>query len=184
MQGVKEVNDALSQLVFEVEFLALCDLLATLDQVACPLINVLQEILSCSLQQQDLVVVVTMVRQIAAFFAHQLVVHRAVSHIVPSVIGAQVELAARARVLLVRLLLRVTWLVCIDLTLHIQVSVSIKLSWNICIAKLLVQLARPLVDSGVSDLASEVITRVCSDPYCATVGRLHDLLAKACSLRL
>ncbi len=51
MQRVEKVYDTLSQLVFQVKFLALGYLLSTRDQVACPVVNVLQEILSGGLEQ-------------------------------------------------------------------------------------------------------------------------------------
>lgn len=45
MQRVKKVNDALSELVFEVKLLALSYLLSARDQILCSVVNILQEIL-------------------------------------------------------------------------------------------------------------------------------------------
>ena len=59
------------------------------------LVHVLDEILSCSLQQKDLVVVVTMVGEVAALLADQLVVDDAESDV-----GLPVVLALRGRRLL------------------------------------------------------------------------------------
>lgn len=74
VQRVEEVDDALAQLVFQVELFALRDLLPTRNQAARPLVDVLQKVLRRRFQQQDLVVVVAVVRKVAALLAHQLVV--------------------------------------------------------------------------------------------------------------
>ena len=74
MEGVEKVNYTLAQLVFQVELFALRDLLPTRNQAARPLVDVLQEVLRRRFQQQDLVVVVAVVRKVAALLAHQLVV--------------------------------------------------------------------------------------------------------------
>lgn len=54
---------------------------ARLHEVARAFINILQEILSCGFQQQDLVVVVSVVAKIAAFFAHEFIVKAAVGYV-------------------------------------------------------------------------------------------------------
>ena len=50
MQGVKEVNDALAKLVFQVELFTLGYLLSALHQIGRALIDVLKEVLSSSFQ--------------------------------------------------------------------------------------------------------------------------------------
>jgi hypothetical protein len=46
MQTVEEINDTVSQLIFQIKLLALGDVLSALEQCRCPLVDVLQEILS------------------------------------------------------------------------------------------------------------------------------------------
>ena len=105
MQRVKEVDDAFSELVLEIELFALRYLLATLKQVARAFVDILQEILSSRLEKQNLVIVVAMVGQVTALLTDQLVVQLAVRDVVSPVVRTQGHLAAWARVLLVRLML-------------------------------------------------------------------------------
>ena len=131
MERVEEVDDALAQVVFEVELLALHDLLPALDQVARPLVDVLQEVLRGGLQEQDLVVVVPVVRQVAALLADELVVQAAVRHVVSPVVRAQAQLAGRpGQLLLIRLLLLGEGLAGVDLTrvdcLHLRIFVLLR----------------------------------------------------------
>ena len=104
MQRVKEVDNALSQLIFQVKLFALGDLLATLDQIIAALVDILEEILGGGLEQENLVVVIAMVRQITALLADQLIMQAAVSDIATPVVGAQGQLLW-SRILLVRLLI-------------------------------------------------------------------------------
>lgn len=106
MQRIEEINDALPQLIFQVKLFTLGDLLATLNQIICPLVNVLKEILSSGFQQKNLIIVVTMVRQVTALLANELVVQAAVGDVISSVVRAQRKVLW-TRVLLVRLLLLV-----------------------------------------------------------------------------
>ena len=101
MERVKEVNDALTKLVLQVEFFALSNLLPALEKVSCTFINVLQEVLGCSFQEKDLVVVITMMGQVTAFFTNQLIVKAAIGYVSSSMIRAEVLPESSAWVLLI-----------------------------------------------------------------------------------
>lgn len=96
VKRVEEVNDALAKLVFQVELFALRDLLSAQNQVARSFLDVLEEVLRGGFQQQDLVVVVPMVGQVAALFADELIVQGAVSYVVAAVVRTQSHLPARS----------------------------------------------------------------------------------------
>ena len=51
VKRIEEVNNTLTKLILEIELLALNDLLATLNQVVCSFIDVLQEVLRCCFQK-------------------------------------------------------------------------------------------------------------------------------------
>ena len=89
MERIEKIYDALAKLILQVELFALGDLLTTLDQIVCPLINVLEEVLSGSLEQQDLVVVVPVMGKVAALLADKLVMQAAVSHIAAAMVRAE-----------------------------------------------------------------------------------------------
>lgn len=46
MQTVEEIYNTVSQLIFQIELLALGDVLSALEQCCCPLVDVLQKVLS------------------------------------------------------------------------------------------------------------------------------------------
>jgi hypothetical protein len=52
-----------------------------LQDVVQALVHVLEETLRCCLQQEDLRVVVLVVRQVTTLLAHQLLVHHAISYV-------------------------------------------------------------------------------------------------------
>ena len=114
VERVEEVNDALAKLVLQVKLLALRDLHPALHQIGRALVDILQEVLGCSFQEEDLVVMIAVVGQVAALFADQLVVKVAVSDVGSSMVWAKVLPEASTRVLLVRLRLR---LVAVELVL-------------------------------------------------------------------
>jgi len=89
VQRVKEVDDALSELVFEVELLTLSYLLSARDQILSSVVNILQEILRCSFQKQNLIVVVPMMGKVATLFTDKLAVKLAVGNVAATVVGAQ-----------------------------------------------------------------------------------------------
>ena len=89
MEAIEEFDYRFPELVLQVKLFALRDEGARLHQVAGALIDVLQEVLGCCLEQQNLVVVVPMVRKIAALFAHQLVVQRTVGDVRLVVVAAR-----------------------------------------------------------------------------------------------
>ena len=74
MERVEEIYDALPEGILQIKLFTLSDLLTALHQICGPLIDVLKEILGSCLEKQDLVVVVAVVAQIAAFLANQLAV--------------------------------------------------------------------------------------------------------------
>jgi len=61
VERVEEVNDAFAELIFQVELFALSNLLATLEQISCAFVNILEEVLSSSFQEKDLVVMISVV---------------------------------------------------------------------------------------------------------------------------
>ena len=109
MERIEKIYDALAKLILQVELFALGDLLTTLDQIVCPFINILEEVLSGSLEQQDLVVVVPVMGKVAALLTDKLVMQAAVSHVAAAMVRAE-GLLLGARILLVRLLLFVVTL--------------------------------------------------------------------------
>ena len=140
VKRIEEVNNTLTKLILEIELLALNDLLATLNQVVCSFIDVLQEVLRCCFQKEDLVVMVSVVGQVTAFFANELVVQAAVGYITATMVRAESQLA-RPRILLVRLLLlgRLSWIILTRMLLHHHLLVS----RGVCISKLLVLVSLP-----------------------------------------
>ena len=103
VEGIEEINDALAKLVLQVELFTLGNLLSTLHQIRRALIDILKEILGGSFQQQDLVVMVTVMRQVAALFADQLIMEAAVCHVCSPVVRTKILLEARPWMLLIRL---------------------------------------------------------------------------------
>lgn len=101
MERIEEINDALSKLVLQVELFTLGNLLPALHQISRALIDVLQEVLGSSFQQQDLVIVITVVRQVTALFTDQLIMEATVCNVCSSVIWAQILLEASSWMLLV-----------------------------------------------------------------------------------
>ena len=79
------------------------NLLSALNQVIATFVNVLKEILCGGLEQKDLIIVVTVMRQIATLLADELIVQTAVGDVASSVIRAQSQLLWSG-ILLVRLL--------------------------------------------------------------------------------
>ena len=72
----------------QVEFLAIGDGHTILSHLIKFLIYILDEVLSCCFQEQDLIVVVSVMAEVTALLAHQLVVDAAKSHIVLEMVGA------------------------------------------------------------------------------------------------
>jgi hypothetical protein len=102
---IEEVNDALPQLVLEIELLALGNLHTTLDQIGSALVYILQEVRGSRLEQQYLIVVILVMGQVAALLADQFTMQTTVSYIGSSMVGTQIDATPRRpRVLLVRLL--------------------------------------------------------------------------------
>ncbi len=87
-QSIEEPDELLSDLVAQVEVGALDerDLLGGEDLAEAE-VEVLEEALGGRLQQEDLVVVVLVVGQVATLLTHQLLVHHAVGYVVFVVIG-------------------------------------------------------------------------------------------------
>ena len=93
MQRVKEVDNAFAQGILKVEFFTLGDLLPALHEICGSFVDVLQEILGGCLKQQDLIVVVSVMAQITAFFADQFIVQTAVSNVSLSMVWTKVSSA-------------------------------------------------------------------------------------------
>lgn len=78
---IEEVVDGVPDGVAQVELLAVGDEDPVLNHAVELLVDVLDEVLGCGLQQENLVVVVSVVRQVAALLADQLIVNNAESHV-------------------------------------------------------------------------------------------------------
>ena len=100
MQRVKEIDYALAEGVLQVEFFTLGDLLPTLHEICGSFVDVLQEILGGCFEQQDLIVVVSVMAQITAFLADQFIMKTAVSNVSLSMVRAEIS---SARILLIGL---------------------------------------------------------------------------------
>lgn len=72
---VEEVVYSVPYRVSQIEFLAVRNQASVLNHVVKLLVHILYEVLSCSFQEKDLVVVITVVRQVTALLAHKLVVN-------------------------------------------------------------------------------------------------------------
>ena len=107
MEGVKEVDDTFTELILQVELFALRNLLSALQKISRAFIDILKEILSCCLQEQDLIIMVTMVWQITAFFAYKFVVQAAVGHVCSTMVWTEILFETSSRILLVGLRLLV-----------------------------------------------------------------------------
>ena len=89
MQRVKKVNDALSELIFEVKLFTLSYLLSARDQIRCSVVDILQEILRRGFQKQNLIVMIPMMGEVATLFTDKLTVKLAVGNVAATMIGAQ-----------------------------------------------------------------------------------------------
>ena len=69
MEGVKEVDDTFTELILQVELFALRNLLPALQKISRAFVDILKEILSCCLQKENLIIMVSVMREITAFFA-------------------------------------------------------------------------------------------------------------------
>ena len=89
---VEEVVDRVPDAVAQVEFLAIRDQNTILNHAVKLLVDTLYEVLSGSLEEQDLVVVVAVVRQVTALLAHELVVDDAEGNVRLVVVDALLHL--------------------------------------------------------------------------------------------
>jgi len=81
VQTIEKIYDAVTKLVFQIELFTLGDVLSALQQHGSSGVNLLKEVLCCGFQQQNLIVVIPMMTQIAAFFTYKLTVHAAKCYI-------------------------------------------------------------------------------------------------------
>jgi len=70
VQAVEKIDDAVSQLVLKVKLFTLGDVLSALKKCSCSKVNVLQKVLCSRFEKQNLVVMVSMVAQVAALLAN------------------------------------------------------------------------------------------------------------------
>jgi len=92
---VKEVVNCMSYAMAEVELFTVCNLCSILDHLIKLFVNVLDEVLGSCLQEEDLIVVISMVRKITAFFAHKFIMNDTEGYILFLVIRARLCLAWR-----------------------------------------------------------------------------------------
>ena len=79
-ERIKEIQDGPSQLVLHIEISTLSQAVPINLELADSEVDVREEVGGCGLEEQDLVVVVLVVGEIAALLADQLLVHDAVRH--------------------------------------------------------------------------------------------------------
>jgi hypothetical protein len=91
--------------VTKIEFFTVRNHQTILSHLIKFFVHILNEILGCCFEKQDLIVVVSMMGQIAALLAHQFVVNAAECNILLQVIGAYISLLSLAISLAIALLL-------------------------------------------------------------------------------
>lgn len=88
----------------QVEFFAICNLYPVLDHLVQLFVDSLNEVLCSGLQQQYLVIVVSMMAQVAALFTYQFVVDYAKSNVLLQVVRTHLIWRVVIRTLFLRIL--------------------------------------------------------------------------------
>lgn len=96
-QIVKEVVDGRPDVVSQVELLTVGDLRPVLHHLVQLLVHVLDEVLGSRFQQQNLIVVITVMTEVAALLADQFIVDDAESHVRLQVVWAHLVLRIGSR---------------------------------------------------------------------------------------
>ena len=121
MELVKELDYGLTDLSFQIELCALADKESLLRQAVHLLIDHLQIVLGRCLEQQNLVVVVSVVRKVATLFADELLMSYAVGHVRLQVVGADSLLRNHVRVHASQSLVNRILPVTLNIRIHVRV---------------------------------------------------------------